>query len=371
MLLKLNFFNTTGTTGWTSLKMNATGTIATAIIDRDTGLATNIRAEYSGALWTASASSGLTASAHHGVEEGVWDNFNTLPIASSGTLTIIGSQIVVGESYTIVFAGATNSARNTTITANGVSATYVNTAQATPITPAEPVSLTCVAVDAGGGEGKIDFTFAGNNTLMYATFSTISDAPTLNSVNTDDTVKIGETITWNASGITATSATIDGVPLLNVTGTGATIPDYLDGGLIPGYAGQTLTVSDGTASASRTVYVYPKAGYGYTRIRDISKNLAGYLKFYYPALSVDDVVTFTLPAGLTPPVAVNSVDVDSRIVTDFFAEQFYWVWSVADNSLVRLTVSAEDPAPPVNTWPGIYPLATESLTMAPLALEAL
>lgn len=339
MLLKLNFFNTTNTGGWTSLKMSATGTIASAIIDRDTGLATNIRAEYSGALWTASASSGLTASAHHGVEEGVWDNFNTLPIASSGTLTIIGAQIVVGASYTIVFAGATNSARNTTITANGVSATYVNTAQATPITPAVPVSLTCVAVDAGGGEGKIDFTFAGNNTLMYATFITIADAPTLNSVNTDDTVKIGETITWSASGITATSATIDGVALTGVTSTGGTIPDYADGALLPGYAGQTITISDGTKSASRTIYVYPKDGYSYTRIRDISQSGDGYIKSYYPALALDDTVSYLNGDQLSPPVDVNTVDVDGRIATDYTESQSMFIWRAADKTVVRADIS--------------------------------
>lgn len=349
MLLKLNFFNVTGTAGWTSLKMTATGTIASNIIDRDTGLATNIRAEYSGSLWTAGASGVLTNSAHHGVEELVWDNYNTLPVGSSNTLTVIGGQIIAGESYTITFAGAASQARNTTVTANGVSATYVNTAQATPITPTAPVSITCVAIDAGGGEGKIDFSFAGNSILMYSTFITIADAPTLNSVNTDDTVKIGETITWSASGITATSATLDGVPLTGVSATGGTIPDYADGAVLPGYAGQTLTISDGTKSASKTVYVYPKAGYSYTRIRDISQTGSGYLKNYYPALAIDDTVTYLNGDQLSPPVDVNSVDVDGRIATDYLLSQTMYIWQASNKTVVSADIDVSSAPESGNT----------------------
>lgn len=338
MLLKLNAFNVTGTSGWDNFDLTATGTRIANIINRDTGLNSNIRMEHTGAVWTKAANGALTNQTWYGVEENVWDNTNFIAIASASTTTLIGTGLVAGQQYLITFAGAVTQARNTTITANGVSATYICTAQATPITPTQPVTLVCTAVDAGGGEAKIDFTFSGNSVNKTITFITVSDAvASINSVNSNNTVKVNQTATWSVSGFTPTSATLNGIALSSVSGSGFTVFNYGDNVSGVPYSLLTLSATDGVQTDTISVRVYPDDEYGYTRIDSVANNTEGYLKYYLPNLVVGDYITYLLPSQLS--VAVNGVDYDGRILTDYDGTQTMYWFDSSENKWFALTVT--------------------------------
>lgn len=357
MRFLFDFFNVTATNGWTGVKMNANGVVASNIVDRNTGSPTTYRLTHTGTNWSPGSSTGLVLDIdYHGIPANVYRNWNNTPIANSSTLTLDDptSTMPIGEQWVIGFIAAAASspvARNTTLTANGVSATYNNTPSSAPIYPNPPVYLTTTTVDDGTGKGKIDFTFAGDNTQKYATAIIATNEPTIFNVNSDDSVKIGQAITWNAALITPTSATIDGIPLTNVTATGGTIPNYVDGGQIPNYGGVQLVLSDGVKTATRTVYVQPADTWQYTRIRDVSNTNDGFLKKYLPSLAVDDSVTYKLPSALVPAVALNTIDFDGATRTDHIGIQQIHVRSMSSKVMVthNLITEAESPPEPGNT----------------------
>ena len=347
LLLKLNAINVTGTSGWTSYKLDGTGVRASNIINRVTGLGSNINMEHTGAVWVPVASTGLISADFWGVEVNVWRNYNRVANGSVSTTTLIGSGLVAGRQYRITFAGAHQTASNVTITANGVSATYTNPAQSIPISPAEPVSLICAAVDAGGGLAKIDFTFASSAGDIRQTFIVLSDdVATLGTINDDDQVDIGETCTWSPN-FTPTSATINGIALTGVGASGFTVPDYADGVTLPDYGLAEISATDGAVTTTAEVRVFAKSGWHYTRITDISNDSVGYLKHYYPDLALLDTVTLLNGNQFDPPVIVNTVDFDGRIATDHIGVQTLYHWSNATGIVTAITLdtSREPPEP--------------------------
>lgn len=339
LLLKLNAINVTGTTGWTSYKLDATGVRAANIINRVTGLGSNIDLEHTGAVWIGTANTNLVTTDFWGVEVGVWRNYNRVANGSVSTTTLIGSGLVAGRQYRVTFAGAHNTDSNATITANGVSATYANSAQSTPISPSEPVSLICVAIDNGDGRAKIDFTFSSDAGDIRQTFIVLSDdVATLGTVNSNNQVDIGQICTWTPN-FTPTSASINGVALTNVGAGGFTMPDYADGVALPDYGLATITATDGTTTTSIDVRVFAKSGWHYTRITDVSNDGDGYLKKYYPDLALFDTVTLLNGNEFDPPVVVNTVDYDGRIATDYLGDQEIYIRSNSAGIVTSKTIS--------------------------------
>lgn len=347
LLLKLNAINVTGTAGWTSYKLDGTGTRAANIINRVTGLGSNIDMEHTGATWLLTASTGLISSDFWGVEVGVWRNYNRVANGSASTTTLIGTGLVAGQQYRITFAGAHNTASDVTITANGVSDTYVNLLQSTPISPTEPISLICTAVDNGDGRAKIDFTFSSSSGDIRQTFIVLSDdVATLGTINDNNQVDIGEACTWSPN-FTPTSATINGVALAAVSGSGFTMPDYADGVELPDYGLATISATDGSTTTTAEVRVFAKSGWHYSRITDISNDSVGYLKHYYPDLALLDTVTLQNGNQFDPTVVVNTVDFDGRIATDYIGVQTLYHWSNATGAVTEITLdtSGEPPEP--------------------------
>lgn len=347
LLLKLNAISVTGTSGWTSYKLDETGVRASNIINRVTGLGSNIDMEHSGATWILTASTGLVSADFWGVEVGVWRNYNRVANGSVSTTTLIGSGLVAGQQYRITFAGAHNTASDVTITANGVSATYVNPAQSTPISPTEPVSLICTAVDNGDGRAKIDFTFASTSGDIRQTFIVLSDdVATLGTINDNNQVEIGQTCTWSPN-FTPTSATINGVALSGISASGFTVPDYADGVSLPDYGLATISATDGSTTTTTEVRVFAKSGWHYTRITDISNDSVGYLKHYYPDLALFDAVTLLNGNEFDPPVVVNTVDYDGRIATDYLGDQEIYIRSNSTGIVTSKTISFSSGTAPV------------------------
>lgn len=320
MRLKINLgTNSPPQSDWDNLAPNSVGVISAGLTDYDTATVTDIALINQTNAWTATSSGALTDQDHWGVPERVWDNNIQLSIATANTLVYEGFDLIVGRQYFFSYAGAAPQARSTAVNVNGVTGNYVNTAQSVPIKPPRPTQLLVTATDNGSGQGELVVVHSGSSAFKVVQFHEITDGIGL--VNDDDTVKIGQVNEWGVAGFVPDAATIGATSATAVDADGFTFPALANGVESPDYGLQTLTATATGESASKQIRVFPQDGYHYTRIRNISNNVEGNIRYYIADLELDDTITLQNGNELDPPVLVNTVTNDGFIRTDYVGTQ--------------------------------------------------
>lgn len=265
MLLKLNAIDGSGTDGWQGFALTTEGVVIDNCYDYDAEEDSGIEATYSGPAWTTNGSSGLVTEDHYGIPATVLRVWNST-MDTGGTLTLknisAGVGFTIGSSYTVGFMAATNHARNTTATVNGVNLEYQNASQTTPITPNPPTVETVVATDDGTGKGQLVFTFSGSASYKYITLITVSSSATP-AVDPSGVNRYGRPASYTVENFSGsiTSATVAGIACTDVSDTGATMPALVDETSVPMPGERELEVSDGEDTATANIVLSPPSGF--------------------------------------------------------------------------------------------------------------
>lgn len=356
MKYRINPYNTTiGTApNWNSTNIITVGVIIAELTDFDTGLPSGIRLSIVDASPTAKSSSGgLVSGSPHGIEQSVWANYFQYSAGTTSKFLLDeiipgGSDWEIGKKFFVRFAALNSNAGTLSLTSSiGENGSYASIAQGVPIAnPPIPTVFEATVVDDGAGRARILLSVSSTAALRNLQFIEVFDAK-INSIS-DGIVRIGEAQTWSVTGFTPTSATIDGILLTGVSGSGFTMPDY-DDAAIPDYGYREVSATDGSITATYSVYVEPKTGYHYTRIEDVSITTDGYLQTYYPSLAVGWTVTMLDGDQLVPPVAFNNIGTDGEIITDYEDIQEIYVWKSTDNSVEPLDLDTSGDVPVVTS----------------------
>jgi hypothetical protein len=355
MKLKANFRHNIANAWGDNLFASLTGVLFANLTDFSIDSPSGIEIVTSN-TWTNNSNSSLIlgTSDQFGIPQSVWESHFYVTTVSSPQVIfrninpgVVAGGLVDGATYQVTVASLHSSAATTTWNCNGVTGTYSVPGGSGLAAPPAPPALQAIANVDGSGRVQLVLSLSSTYTNSYISFVQIDDAPIISIVNGDDTVKIGRSFTFAASGLTPTSGTIDGVALTSVTGTTAVMPNYVDGAAIPDYGYRTLSLTDGEKTATRGVYVYPPDEYDRIRIRDISKTGDGYLKRDIPSLAHDDAATFLIPSALVPSVAVNTIDFDGAIRTDYIGTQMIMVRSKATGIVTVYSLVTDGISPPV------------------------
>jgi hypothetical protein len=352
--LFVNFYNASASvTGCDNTNATTVGSV-TPLTNLLTGLPSGLQLRIVNAAPTKTSGTGTTES-QHGVDLRIWNASFVYTAGTTGKLyieeTSAGSSIWnIGDELTIDFGALnTNASRHLTLSSeSGGSATYTNISRAASDDCPAPASFETNVQDLGDGRAGVIISPSGISVNSQLNFLRLYAAPRINSFN-DGTVKIGEACTFAVKYFVPTAGNIGGSSLTSVTDTTCTAPDFIDGAICPAYGLNSvhLQSADNTKSADYSIYVLPPIGYAKTDIRDISKNSDGYLKKDIPGLALDDQVTFKLPGYFDPPIAVNTIDIDGAIRTDFVGAQIIKVRSISTGIVEFYNVITDGISPPV------------------------
>lgn len=161
----------------------------------------------------------------------------------------------------------------------------------------------------------------GNNTSVPPVWAEGQLTGSLESVNGGSTLVGPGTYLWTTANFTPNQGNINGFPLTNVNATTFTIPDFIDGVAYPAYGSCTITASDGTNSDSLVVSYQMPIDMQSVLISDNEANTDLFIQ-KYTSLAIGDIVYSKIPSVLG--VAVNYVDTDGGIYTDYLGHQVIW-----------------------------------------------
>lgn len=276
MKLRIDFASI-GTAGWTTTNVgNTTGNKLTNIIDRDTGLPTNLSLDVIVAFGGVTASSALTAANEYGVPELVWDRYAAINGSTTPSYVIYNSDLIVGHQYSVKFVGVSPTAgRTLRMTCNGVQADYVNPGGTTPLsegagTLAAPQTLTTLAVNDGIYGPSLIFTVTnitdsivlGHNWIEIDYVGPVGPTATITDLDGGNTTSQYQLKTANVTGFTETivSGTLDVTPLLDVVDNeDGTVSFRAPGNLSSGTYDLTLNGSTETATLTGVVHTQTHA----------------------------------------------------------------------------------------------------------------
>lgn len=262
MKLRIDFASI-ATTGWTTCNVgNTTGNKLTNIIDRDTGLATNISLNVITAFGATTASSALTAGTEYGVPETVWDRYAQVNGSTTPSYVIYGSDLIVGHQYQVTFVGTSTSAPRTfRMTCNGIQADYVNPGGTVPLsesagTLAAPQTLTTLAVnDPTYGPALVitvrnstDSVAIAHNWIVVDHIGPVG-SESIDSLVGGSTTSQYQAKTANVTGFTGTvsAGTLGGIALLSVVDNEDGTVDFRAPGSVASGT-RTLVLTDGAGS---------------------------------------------------------------------------------------------------------------------------
>lgn len=262
MILRIDFA-LIASSGWTMTNVgNTTGNKLTNIIDRDTGLATNIALDVITAFGGTTASGALTSANEYGVPELVWDRYATVNGSTTPSYVLYGSDLIVGHEYSVKFVGTSTAANTMRMVCNGVQADYANPGGAVPLseasgTLAAPQTLTAVAVNDSTYGPALIFTVTNiTNTAAMAhnwVEVTYLGAPAggaaITNLDGGNTTAQYQVKTANVTGFTGTvsAGTLGGVALLSVVDNEDGTVDFRAPGTVSSGT-RTLVLTDGTDS---------------------------------------------------------------------------------------------------------------------------
>lgn len=263
MILRIDF-GSTATAGWTSVNVGSTtGNKVVNIVDRDTGLATNIALDVITAFGGVASSTALVGSAEYGVPETVWERYATVSARTTPSYVLHGSDLIVGHEYSVKFVGtSTVAGRTLRMTCNGVQADYVNAGGSVPLsessgTLAAPQTLTALAVNDGTYGPALIFTVRNStdnivlvhNWIEVTYIGSPGGPATITDLDGGNTTAQYQSKTANVTGFTGpvTSGTLAGVALLSVIDNEDGTVDFRAPGSVASGT-RTLVLTDGTDS---------------------------------------------------------------------------------------------------------------------------
>lgn len=276
--MKLNIdFSNSSTAGWTPCNPgNTVGNKLTNIIDRDSGLPTNISLDVLVAFGGTTSSSGLLASAEYGIPEQVWERYATVSAGTIPSYVLYGSDIQVGHQYSVTFAGTSTAAgRIFRMNCNGVEADYVNAGGSTPLSEASgtltaPQTLTAIAVNDGTYGPALIFTVRNasdsiaivHNFVQVEYIGPVGPTTAITDLDDGNTTSQYQLKTANVTGFTETivSGTLDVTPLLDIVDNeDGTVSFRAPGSLSSGTYDLTLNGSTETATLTGVVHTQTHA----------------------------------------------------------------------------------------------------------------
>lgn len=159
----------------------------------------------------------------------------------------------------------------------------------------------------------------------------------LNAVNGGSALVGPGTYLWSTANFTPNQGNINGLALTNVSATSFTIPDFVDGLAYPAYGSCTITASDGTNSDTLSINFQMPINRQSVIITDTDANTALFIQ-NYTSLAIGDTIYSKVPSDLG--VAVNYVDTDGGIYTDYLGLQYLWKRN-ASNIMTQINLNTQ------------------------------
>jgi hypothetical protein len=196
------------------------------------------------------------------------------------------------------------------------------------------------ALSEGTGSIIVTATNSVGSDSMTVSYEVEVTEPTITSVAT---IRINGTSAVTVGGFDSTinAGTLDAIALTSASDTSITVKGLIDTQTVPRLGSQTLTLTDGTGSANKTVDVLPPAGFGYIVAASYQETINGIAASYLPVTATDGhfiIYPKTPSAGKTTKVT------NAGISTSHVGDQTLWIVNattkVARSFVVTTTASA-------------------------------
>jgi hypothetical protein len=196
------------------------------------------------------------------------------------------------------------------------------------------------ALSEGTGSIIVTATNSVGSDSMTVSYEVEVTEPTITSVAT---IRINGTSAVIVGGFDGTinAGTLDAIALTSASDTSITVKGLIDTQTVPRLGSQTLTLTDGTGSANKTVDVLPPTGFGYIVAASYQETINGIAASYLPVTATDGhfiIYPKTPSAGKTTKVT------NAGISTSHVGDQTLWIVNattkVARSFVVTTTASA-------------------------------
>lgn len=254
--------------------------------------------------------------------------------ASAGWRSIdISYSMTVGHEYAYAFVAAENSGWN--LYASAVGGSGLIDRDDSGSTPYGIASTW----PSGGGGSSFD--------ALVEVITAVDAAQTIDTVNSGNPVKIGQTFTSSVAGFTGVvSGTLGGISLTGLSYSSntitATLPSFIDGDdYFEPDINQTLVFNNGSETASKSVSTASPNDMASVVIADADTANVKNITHYIPSISDDDRIVFPLELDGDDLPTFN-IDTDGSGTALTTGLRVLWLWNNEDAVMTQLNVTINE-----------------------------